>query len=70
MQLFNIDKIQKHYKYDFYTCNKSKIDFPGVQKVELVPYMIQSIKMQMKGKYFQNRELDFMIAFLITTVFL
>ena len=50
MQLFNIDKIQKHYKYDSYTCNKSKIDFPGVQKVELFPYMIQYIKMQMKRR--------------------
>ena len=70
MQLFNIDKIQKHYKYDSYTCNKSKIDFPGVQEVELVPHMIQSMKMQMpKRKYFQNRELDFMIAFHITTLF-
>lgn len=27
------------------------------------------MKKKMKGKYFQNRELDFMIAFLLTTVF-
>ena len=38
--------LEKCLDKDSHTCNKSKIDFPGVQEVELIHHMIQSMKMQ------------------------